>query len=214
MKKTALLCILSALICLLTGCMSRTPTREEVDALTFGYVTDGVYENSTFAIGFVTPDGWSCETQEEIYQRNGWDATKDIGEQMKKAQSKNAYHYELQAVRDDGNATVTVIIENMAILDTPDSSEVTYAATNILTTKEHFEELSEELGVTAVKVEPTTAQVAGSEHAGYQVSCRERDTELFYKAIYIKQGIYTACITVSSRGEDVTDQLLSMFEAL
>lgn len=209
-RKLAALLLILTLAFSLTGCynISREVTQEEKEAIEAGTVTDGVYENALFAIGFAAEDGWTMTPAEEILELNEWKAADDMKDQVIASMGKPGYFYEMIAQRDDGLVSVNVRVENMAVLDQPDSSEEMYAAAAAANAKVHFEEI----GSVNMVYQAVCQPFAGSDHYGYYVTCNTTTGEpLFYKVIYVKQGIYTAAITASSAGEDLTDEALAMF---
>ncbi|MBP3634827.1 MAG: hypothetical protein J6J43_09685 [Oscillospiraceae bacterium] len=211
--KLTALAVLLALVFTLSGCswfgMSRTLTQEEIDAIEVGTVTDGVYHNETFDLTFAVPEGWTVSTQDEILSFNKWKADKDKKEQALDSLGKPGYFYEMSVSRDDGKAAVTVCVENASILEQPDITEDMYAASALLNAQEHFKEA----GCLNVEIEKICESFAGEDHYGYYATCTSpTGTLLYYKAIYVKEGIYAAVITATSAEEDLTGEALAVFE--
>ena len=212
MKRILVLCLTCALLLGCSGCawigMGRDLTQEEKEAIEVGTIIDGVYENSTFRLGFEPADGWSISESEEIRQLNGWSGEKDLKQQAIGSLGKPGYFYEMTAERDDGKASVNVCVENVSIMEQPDVSEDVYVAAAVLNAQEHFKEA----GCKNVVITKDIAPFAGGEHYFYYVTCETNDNvDLYYKAMYIKEGIYAAVITATSAEEDLTDEVLSMF---
>ena len=211
LKKIAALLLALSMVCSLSGCyytMSRDLTEEEKNAIEAGTVTDGAYENAVFSLGYTLPRGWTMTSQEEIWQTNKWDEDKNLKEQVLASMSKPGYFYEMMAEREDKLAGVNVCIENASVMEQPDITEDMYVASAVLNAQEHFKEA----GCQNVKITKDQERFAGGEHYYYHVSCKTPDgQDLYYKAMYIKEGIYVAVITASSTGEDLTGEILTQF---
>jgi len=152
------------------------------------------------SVTFVTP--------EEIHELNKWSEEEVLKQQLIDSMSKPGYFYEMTAEREDGAVSVNVCIENVAIMEQPDVTEDMYVASAVLNAQEHFKEA----GCLNVVIEKDAELFAGAEHYFYHVSCVTPDgRDLYYKAVYVKEGIYAAVITASSAGEDLTGEVLSMF---
>lgn len=212
MKKFVVLLLACALLLGCSGCawigMGRDLTQEEKEAIEVGTIVDGIYENTTFALGFAAPEGWKISESSEIREMNGWSEDKDLKEQAIGSLGKPGYFYEMTAERDDSRASVNVCVENVSIMEQPDVTEDVYVAAAVLNAQEHFKEA----GCKNVVITKDIAPFAGGEHYFYHVSCKTNDGEdLYYKAMYMKEGIYAAVITATSVEEDMTDEVLSMF---
>lgn len=211
LRKFAALLLALSLMLSLSGCyytMSRDLTDEEINAIEAGAIADGVYENALFGIGFAAEEGWKLSAQEEIHELNKWSEEEVLKQQLIDSMSKPGYFYEMTAEREDGAVSVNVCIENVAIMEQPDVTEDMYVASAVLNAQEHFKEA----GCLNVVIEKDAELFAGAEHYFYHVSCVTPDgRDLYYKAVYVKEGIYAAVITASSAGEDLTGEVLSMF---
>ena len=207
MKKIVLMILTACLLLGLTGC-NRTVTQEEIDAIVPCTYTDGVYENTLFGLSFAAPEDWTCSDWEEILEQNEWSAEEDLQPQMIESLGKPAYYYEMFAERLDAKVSVNVCVENAAVLGSPDDTEEGYAVKMMQYNREHFENL----GVERLTMTQVQEEVAGALHHGYYVTCESNGVPFYYKAMYMKEGIYVAVITTSSTGEDLTGDVLAMFQ--
>lgn len=206
MKKVFCIFLTACLLLGMTGC-NRAVTDEEVNAIEPCVYEDGKYRSETFGLGFEAPDGWTCSDWDAILEQNGWSAEEELKPQLIDSLAKPYYYYELIAERDDAKASVNVCVENVAVLGNPDDSEEGYVARTLEITREHFTNLEAQQVIVTQVEEP----FAGGIHHGYHVSCKMDKTPYYYKAMYIKKGIYTAVVTVTSTEEDLTDQILALF---
>ena len=212
-KGIKILSVFLAVVMLLgvSGCaMSRKLTQEEKDALTLGTITDGVYENAYFGIGFQAEADWTVDDYSKILELNGWKDNGDLKAQAIKDMAKPGYFYEMNAMRNDQLVSVNVCVENVAIYDQPDVSEDGYVASAIITQQEIFKESP----ATNVVFTTVCENLAGQDHYGYLVTCQVNGEPMYYRAMYIKVGIYAAVITITSAGEDLTDEAMQMFYQL
>ena len=206
MKKFVLIILTACLLLGMAGC-NRAVTDEEVNAIEPCVYEDGEYRNETFGMAFRAPEGWTCSDWEAILEQNEWSAEEDLKTQVLDSLAKPYYYYELFAERDDAKASVNVCVENVAVLGNPDDTEEGYVARTLEITREHFKNLeAQQLVITQ-----TEETFAGRPHHGYYVSCKMGSTPYYYKAVYIKEGIYAAVITVTSTEEDLTDEVLELF---
>lgn len=206
-KKLAIILVLSLLLGL-TGCgMSRPVTQEEIDAIAGGTVEGGVYENSHFAIGCSPDENWKVLSSEEIWALNEWDTEKEQREQMMNSLAKPGYFYEMMAETEDQTATVTVCVENVAVLEDPDSTAEDYVRAAVVTAREALSTVE----VKGATVEQVERLVAGNTCLGYTISFENEGRMLYQTSVYLHSGIYAAVITVSCTGDDITDTLLDMF---
>lgn len=208
MKKKLALCLVIILLLSLTGCgMSRPVTQEEINAIAAGTVENGVYENNHFGIGCAPGEMWQVETAEDIMALNEWSAEEDLREQVLDSLAKPGYFYEMMAQTEDQSATITVCVENVAILEDPDSTAEDYVRAAVVTAREALSTIE----VKGAKVEQVEKTVAGNVCLGYTISFENEGRMLYQTSVYLHSGIYAAVVTVSCTGEDITDQLLEMF---
>lgn len=208
MKKKLSLILVISLLLSLAGCgMSRPVTQEEINAIDMGTIAAGVYENAHFGIGCSLDEAWKVSPSEEIMAINKWDAEKDQREQMMDSLAKPGYFYEMMAETEDQSATVNVCVENVAVLEDPDSTGEDYVRAAVVTAREALSTI----GVKGAKVEQVEQELAGTPCFGYYVSFENEGRMLHQKVVYLHSGIYAAVITVSCTGEDITDDLLDLF---
>lgn len=208
MKKWIALALALTMAFSMTACgMSRMLTQEEIDNIAHGTVENGVYENAHFAIGCAPGEGWDVQTQEEIWQANAWDGQEEIAVQMMDSLAKPGYFYEMMAETADHTETVGVCVENVSIIEDPDSTAEDYVRSAVVTAREAFDAI----GVEGAVIEQIEATVAGQQCLGYYAHFKNGDAMLHQKVVYLHHGIYAAVITVSCKGENITDQLLEMF---
>ena len=206
MKKFVLILLTLCLVLGLAGC-NRTVTEEEVNAIMPCTYEDGVYKNELFSIGFEAPEDWTCSDWEDILERNGWSDEEDMVPQLVKTMGKLCHYYELLAERQDAKAGANVCIENAAVLGNPDDTEESYLTRSMEVIRDHFERLEAD----RLSIQTVREEFAGQMHHGYYAKCETGGTPYYYKAMFIKEGIYVAVVTATSAEEDLTDEVLSMF---
>ena len=208
MKKTIALLLAVVLMLSLTACgMSRPVTQEEIDGIDLGTRSGNVYENSNFGMGCELDGTWEISSEEALFELNDWSFEEDLREQMLDSLAKPGYFYELTAEKSDKTATVTVCVENVAIMEDPDCTPEDYIRSAMVTAREALSTL----GVEGAVVEQVERDVAGAHSYGYAVHYGHDEDAMHQISMYIHNGIYVAIITVSCVGEDVTNELLDMF---
>jgi len=207
MKKTKVIALI-LIVCLLftvTGC-TRPVTPEERENIGVGQVTDGLYENEFYGIAFRTPEDWTCMTQEEIWDLNGWDTDEELQEQLEDRMADYGHFTEMLATKGT-ELTAKVSVDNAAVMQDPDISEELYARA----TRIDAEGTLGEAGCENILVQDVYEPFMGSSHYGFHIAAEFNGTMMYQKEMYIKNGIYFLVVTVSSAGEDLTDELLAMF---
>lgn len=208
MKKIVALLLAVIMILSMTACgMSRPVTKEEVADVDLGAVADGVYENAHFGLGCSLDESWDITPQTEVLALNEWDSEADLREQMLDSLAKPGYFYELMAEKEDRSATVTVCVENVAIMEDPDCTPENYVRSAVVTAREALSTV----GIEGAIVEQVERDVAGEHCFGYVMHFGHGEDAMYQKSVYIHRGIYVAVITVSCTGEDITDELLDLF---
>ena len=128
MKKTIKVIALFMALCMMlamSGC-TRPVTTEERENIGVGSVKDGLYENTFYNIAFRAPEDWTCMSQDEIWELNGWDPEEDLQEQLEERMSDYGHFIEMMASKGT-ELTVKVSVDNAAVMQDPDISEEDYA---------------------------------------------------------------------------------------
>lgn len=211
MKKTIKVIALFMALCMMlamSGC-TRPVTTEERENIGVGSVKDGLYENTFYNIAFRAPEDWTCMSQDEIWELNGWDPEEDLQEQLEERMSDYGHFIEMMASKGT-ELTVKVSVDNAAVMQDPDISEEDYARA----TRVDAEGQLGEAGCDELLVEDIYELFMGEEHYGFHIYAELNGMKMYQKEIYIKNGIYFLVVTASSTNEDVTDDLLAMFYRL
>ena len=208
MKKWSILALVLVLVLSMAGCgMSRSVTPEEVEDIDFGTIENGTYENTHFGIGYRFDESWNTKTQEQIWAQNEWDADKDIREQMLKSLKKPNYFWEMHTETKEQDATLDVSIDNVSVLADPDLSQEKYAEYCAEQAVNHWEQIK----ASNIDIELTQAEIAGRQSHGFEITCEYQGDTIYYKAFYLRKGIYAAEIKLTCIGEDVTEEILANF---
>ena len=211
MKKIIALSLALVLTLSLAGCgMSRSVTKEEVADIDYGKIENGIYKNTHFGIAYLFNADWNSDTQEEIWQRNDWDSSKDLREQMLKSLKKPNYFWELHTESKAQDATLDVSIDNVSVLADPDLSQEEYAEYAAEQAVDHWEQIK----ATDIEIELIERNVADKTCHGFLITCKYQGDSIYYQSLYIKKGIYAAEIKATCIGENVIDEILSDFYAI
>ena len=190
--------------------MSRSVTPEEIENIDYGTIENGTYENAHFGIGYRFEDEWNTDLQEQIWERNEWNADEDIREQMLASLKKPNYFWEMHTESAAQDATLDISVDNVSVLADPDLSQEKYAEYCAEQAVSHWEQIR----ATNIDIELAEEEIADKLCHGYVITCEYQGNPIYYKAFYLKKGIYAAEIKTTCIGEDVTDEILSNFYAV
>ena len=170
------------------------------------------YSNDCLDIEAVFPDDWMILQDEEIeHYRIGYANSTDIAALEERLEQGGSF-LDLYAVQPDHDCTVMVMFQNLeaSFNELTQEDEKTIALVYIMGLKSKLENS----GLGESEADVFTCKSLGVEHPALKVKIN-RNGEVFYeRTVLIKAGRYLATITVSSKEEKNSDELLNLFGAI
>lgn len=186
---------------------------ETVEEL-LGTTEDGVYTNEFLGIGCQLPADWTYYSEEEIMELN-----RTVLEVLSDLDSDT---YDPEALEDqeltdmfatgpNGADNVNVAISKLNMIAALALSEEDIAEA----AEENILGMYEQMGVTGCTSEMSVYSALGEDHPLLRIMMPLDDQVTMYQtAVIVKKGTYYGIITVTSPGEDISDEALSWFYGL
>lgn len=173
-----------------------------------GDFADGVYTNAFIGIRCEVGEEWTVYSDAQLAQLNGLllDAMTDadLVEQLKKANIAHLFY----ASKQNGLATMNVVLENLGTVNGILLDEKGYAELSV----KQIPAALEDLGLDNVTAEITSALFASDRHTVIKVHGLSNGVPFYERIVCIKVGSYIGLVTVASYETDATSDLLNMFK--
>lgn len=172
-----------------------------------GTFQGGVYENDLLGVTASFDSDWYIATAEERLQIMG--ATVDTldDDALVESLEKNGTAMDLYAAQEN-SSNVNVMLEKIGFQSVLISEEM-----YVDITLEQLPKVMETLQVEDAKLEKISLTFAGETHPGISVSGIQSGMNFYEKMAVVKSGGYFGVITAACYNEDVTDDILGLFQA-
>ncbi|MBQ6539528.1 MAG: hypothetical protein IJL71_00695 [Oscillospiraceae bacterium] len=220
MKKIiAFLMVICVIAALFAGCSSKgnpitdaiqsqsEPSEPAVEETPFepGAVNGDTYENKYFGIGF-KGEGWIFETEEELAEENGVTAEM-TDEEIRDLFNNSDIWNDMGAESADSSSNVYLAVENLVLSNSADLDENKQADLYENELKATVEELQGENLVVTRGI----ANIGDDSHPVVNLEYDYSSLHIYQRGVFIKEGNYLACITITSLDPDGPDQVTDMF---
>ena len=184
-------------------------TAEIEEAFDIGAVSGGRYENAFLGIGCELGEDWTYLEREQLAEMVGLatDLFEDENYREKIAQAD--MFQDMYAGRQDGLATVNVMIQNLGVTGLIVSEKALLDNSTA-----ELESAFEGAGMTIKSVERNSGLFAGEIHEGIRSELSYQDVPYYVQQYGIKVGTHLAVVTLGSFVEDQTAALAECFFAL
>lgn len=184
------------------------PKEEEPNTAFLGNLVDGKYTNSFFGLSCDLDDSWTYATDVELASLIGITADVINDEDLAKAMLESGVVYDMYATTQDGMVTASLAVEDMGMVYGSLIDEDTYVDVSI----SQLPTALEAMGLTNVTAEAGTVELAGEEHAAVFVHGTLNEVDFYETLVCKKVDSYMGIVTVSSYYEDITENVLSLFQ--
>ena len=183
--------------------------QEIEEAFDIGAVSGGRYENAFLGIGCELGEDWTYLEREQLAEMVGLatDLFEDENYREKIAQAD--MFQDMYAGRQDGLATVNVMIQNLGVTGLIVSEKAL-----LDNSMAELESAFEGAGMTVKSVERNSGLFAGEIHEGIRSELSYQDVPYYVQQYGIKVGTHLAVVTLGSFVEDQTAALAEYFFAL
>lgn len=187
-----------------------TPTPapdDDVQELELGTVNGGTYESAYFGFGCTLDEEWTYADEDTLLGMIQ-DTADLLDDEDYKDELLNAdVFYDMAVTYSDGITNMNVVIQDInavfgMLLDEQKIVELT------------AKQLPEQLEAASMDVqscEASTIEFAGAEHSCIYIHSLISGVDYYQLQVYIKNGSYISCITLSSPLEENLDAMLSFF---
>ncbi len=184
---------------------SQAAETEEAE-FSFGEVNASKYENKFIGIGCNLDSEWSFYDDDQIKEMNNI-ALDAVDEDVADLIDNADLIYDMYAVHSDGMSNINVNLENVgtATLAALDLAE------NLDKTKSIIQDSFENMGYEDVSIESTTVEIDGQEFDGLVNHASISGMDMYQVLFCNKCGKYISTVTVTTFGEDTTQQVLDSF---
>ena len=184
-------------------------TAEIEEAFDIGAVSGGRYENAFLGIGCELGEDWTYLEREQLAEMVGLatDLFEDENYREKIAQAD--MFQDMYAGRQDGLATVNVMIQNLGVTGLIVSEKALLDNSTA-----ELESAFEGAGMTIKSVERNSGLFAGEIHEGIRSELSYQDVPYYVQQYGIKVGTHLAVVTLGSFVEDQTAALAEYCFAL
>ena len=192
-----------------SACRNSSTDTARIDAnFSIGAKTDTAYSNRFFEIAFTLPDeNWRFLTDEEIATSvNAIQRELQDVDAVKTALEGNDTYFDVIALNTVDNSQINITLGRVPEL----SDEITTEAILDQTLTELGSAL-EGMGATNVNGARSTATFQGGTVPITDITFNLAGYAVYEKQVILMKGSYIATITVSSYGEDLTQQYLDQF---
>lgn len=184
------------------------PKEEKPDDAFLGNLVEGTYSNSFFGFSCDLDESWTYASNEQLASLIGITADVINDEDLAEAMLESGVVYDMYATAQDGMVTASLAIENMGIVYGNLIDEDTYIKLSI----DQLPTALEAMGLTNITAESSTVNFAGKERAAVVVHGMLNEVDFYETIVCCKVDRYMGLITVSSYYEDITDNVLSLFQ--
>ena len=185
-------------------------TAEVTEPFSLGHNANNTYENSFLGIGCKFDEAWTFSSDEDIKSNlltaseNLQDGATDV---IDNAMSNGNFIVDMMVVNESTESNVSV-----GIIKSGKTTEEEYIDLMVDTISSTMESA---YGLTNIKVEKTTINLAGKPHfATKMTATMGNGVEVSQIQVAYQKGSYMTCITASAFGDETADELLTAFYAL
>ena len=184
-------------------------TAEPEEAFDIGSVSGGRYENAFLGIGCELDENWTYLDKEQLAEMVGLATEMFEDENYREKIAQADMYQDMYAGRQDGLATVNVMIQNLGV-----AGMIMSEKTILDNSEGELEKSFEAAGMTVVSVERNSGLFAGETHEGIRSELLYQDVPYYVQQYGIKAGTHVAVVTLGSFQEDQTAELAECFFAL
>lgn len=181
----------------------------QADTAFMGNLVDGTYTNSFFGFRCELGESWTYASNEQLGSLVGITAEVVNDEDLAQAMLDSGVVYDMYASTQEGLVTASLAVENMGLVYGSLINEDTYVSISI----GQLPAALESMGLTNVTAEAGTVEFAGQEHAAVLVHGVLNGVDFYETMVCIKVDRYMGVVTVSCYYEDITENVLSLFQA-
>lgn len=165
-----------------------------------------IYENAFIGLGCTLEEGWSFYTDEQIKQLNNF-ATDAAGEDFEELINNAPIIYDMLAVDANQMNNINVNLEKVdqSVLSSVNLNDVFSQNLPML------EEALDNMGYVNVQSKLITVTIDGEDFSAINTSGEINGLGMYQKSIGVKCNGYLATITVTTYGEDTTNDILANF---
>lgn len=183
---------------------AKTEAEQRLEA---GKLSGGTYENSSLGLGCGLDEQWTLASQEELAGMVGQTAEMFQSENFQKQLESLDMYYDFYAQRNDGLATINIMVQNLGLVYGTVMDEKTYADSST----RGLEEQLEDAGFSNISYERNTVELAGQTREGLHISAQIQGMDYYTQQAIIKVGNYMVVVTLASFLEDKAADLAQHF---
>lgn len=182
-----------------------TVPESDVHGLTFGKVTDNIYENPSIGIGCALTADWTFYTDQEISEMTGklYDRLSD---DVSEIIANSDIIYDMYAHRSNNLETINVVIEKGKISELYSSMEEFYNSNIPI-----FEYGLESMGMTDIESKVTNINIDQTAFKALTLKATYYGVPFYETLVTLESGDYSVSITCASYYEDNAESFFDYF---